>query len=253
MAERADSTRDDARPQPRISTISRRKALTSAAAAGALLAVPTAAALARPAAMHPDVGLLALFAQWEVAAMECDKADRIMWEAEERYEAIAPKLPEAMYRQPGDDALVGYAKGWLFQNSGRYWYPPSSVATIRGYRPNPALPQRAARIAEITVAANYYEAACEAAEIATGYRDAKQHCEQANERNRDLRRRIMETRATTYDGLLAKARIYLWCYAGDTNEMDELLAEETEGSVVSGAHVAQSLAIDLARIAAALS
>lgn len=193
----------------------------------------------------PDTALLALGREWVASAERLDRLYDVFGEAQERYELVEPITPEPLFCGPRDHSLFFPCRlASLHCPTQRQWYPPSSVEKLRKLRllrvarhtlddgtvvPEwPNLPARSRRD-EIVAAHDVHEAECRALKDASGLTAADAAVDAETAVNKALRRRIVEMRALTFEGVLLKASVVSWCYRG-LAEIEEELADTTDAT-----------------------
>ncbi|HEY1942801.1 MAG TPA: hypothetical protein VGH40_11820 [Roseiarcus sp.] len=220
--------------------------------------VSAVGAEAKTSANSRDAALFDLVRQWRKNASEFDAAMDEQFDAEER--TAWPDVPEALFER-ADDRVLNLRPVPHF--SGRGWYFPSAHLL----KPDAAepmwfwtfgddgrwLPQQSrarARAEEIIKAAERHEQATRAAERASGLVEAKIRTKPLSAKNRELRQLVINSSASTLEGLLAKASVAAWCF-DSLEEIETCVKEELEAQGPTGDVIAVSLLLDLARMAAA--
>ena len=235
-------------PLPSLPTaFSRRRAIFGAAALAAapVAASPAMAGLPKSGETQGDADLIALGREWQASAVRDRQAEAAEHEAEDRTPDLPP--PEPLFLRATDDPIFGVLATW-YQDSERKWFWHDSVETLRSRvfpatRNGPDL-RNEARRDEIVAAHDVWCAEVAAAEAASGLTAAQAMAEAEVLVNRELRRRIMMTRAITLPGVLLKARVAGWCFLG-SSEMYDRIKDEGEGGDALGEDVAFSAVADL--------
>ena len=221
---------------------SRRRAILGVAA---LASVPAAALTAAAAPVDPDAALIALGREWQASAVRQRQAEAKQYEAEDRTPDVPP--PEPLFLRATDDSIFGALSTW-YQDSERRWFWPDSVEALRSAvfpRDRNGISLRnEARRDEIVAAGDTWRAEVAAASATSGFTAAEAMTEAEVLVNRELRRRIMMTRAVTLPGVLLKARVAGWCFQGSAGMHDDI-EDEGEGSSALGEDVAFSAVADL--------
>lgn len=178
---------------------------------GGLAVAPLLSAPALAAGPHPDAELLRLASAYGAAHHEHDAA-LVEWRSvHARYEATRPARPNALRRR----ADFHFFYGWAGCNPhSPDFYQSGEVAEFfRGYTPPettlcPKWRERQARRArEIVAAQDAWNAECERHAERTGYAEIERRCDEIADRCDDLGERVRGIRATTFEGIAAKARV----------------------------------------------
>lgn len=190
--------------------LTRRSFFRSASAAVVASAVPTAAIVTASVVENPD--LLALADEMKFMLTEYRSAAQRQKEARAAYDRLAPSLPEVLVVAPGEQG------GWQAKDcEGAYIYLPdgrplmvlrsgSLADDCEDYGPRTKIGRRARRLLPIAEA---YESACEAAEEASGIRDAVLDREDVKTLVHDLAIKVGRAEAVTAAGLRVKANAIL--------------------------------------------
>ncbi|MDP2359063.1 MAG: hypothetical protein Q8M31_23800 [Beijerinckiaceae bacterium] len=247
MAERASSTRADARPHPlnphplheRIEpALVNRRALV----AGLVLS-PVAALPAIAGGHHPDAELLRLYSEWKQVAEDCDRVQRQVSTMEDALDEIAPKLPERAFVQEEDGAL-GLLRYWTTNmKDNREWYPPGSIEKLRNLNAPRLHAATQVRVHEILEIYDAYNKAKSEAHEAVGLTVARDKQDRLDARNRKLRHAICAIPAKTIEGVTAKAFLVEHCFDGA-----DYLAKAAESGGVTGDDIALKVVAELLRV-----
>jgi hypothetical protein len=203
-------------------------------------------------ATHLDAELLNLVAEWQKLSALCDAATKIESDAEAR--CVWPDEPEAIFAREGDSRLF-----WSRTPSRRYdnreWWLPQ-IDFFRNHKlihegwshpdaRNPEFEARKRRADEIVAA--YDERKAERRRIGkeSGFTDAAANARELHKVNCELQACILEARATTMDGLLAKATVVRWCYAGTHEHFLEEIGDDIGEHGVSDHGTSLSIIRDL--------
>ena len=235
----AERSASSSAPETRLTRRSLFPSIAAAMTVGA--ASGTAGAAASP---HPDAELLALFDEWQKQAKSCDAATQLEIEAEDR--CVWPEPPEAIFARPGDRGLllmdppIRRGRGW--------WFPETQY--LREAFSNCDLGQRIFqdrrnRANEIVAACDKWEEARARAAHESGFADVEAEAARLYGANNVLRERILEARASTLDGLLAKARVVRWCYTGTHEHFLEQIADDIEERGAGDHGISLSIVRDL--------
>lgn len=176
-----------------------------------LAAAPALSALATtPAKANPDDALLTLCRRHAEAARKCEAAELALIAAEETAAPQRPGLPDAYKVRAGD---------WFRMvdpiEPGRF-HTPSTVdrwerALRLGHYRNIMTPGAAGRFKargrELIAARNAHRQAVKAVDAAYGLRAAQVRADRLGRALTAVEHRLLETPATTLDGLRAKARV----------------------------------------------
>ena len=236
-----------------------RRAFLSGAAASALA---TAAPVALAAA-DPDAGLTELFQRWRTAA---DTHGRVMdfFQSLDEVREL-PDPPEALFRRPGDLRCFYGFTGSVQHESGRRWYGDDrSLAYLRERSftdwvpgksdndedvPLVEVPAERAnrRREEILAAWEQWQAEIARMDEQSGYAAALAAREAARDLAHDLRATVIETPATTLQGLRLKAEVAL----GSCFSTAEEWLEELDEGMASPEQIAATICVDLLAIVGA--
>lgn len=230
-------------------TTSRRSMLAGLAALGA-----AAPAIAVAVPVNEDAELSALFAQFQRISAEWDAATNHRANMEVVYHDIRPAFPQAAVTTEADrrkrlGGTVGDRYGE--EDIPRLSQPQRGDEVVTPYpgRPGevivrrPVCPEKTARAREIVKALEDYRAADEAARLMSGFGEAVERAEKADRALDEIQARILAVPAKTLAGVIIKARVVEWCYAGDLPEAGDLAFSSSTAE-----QFAMALTVDLVRI-----